>query len=122
LGGGTPAKGQLELDPLDVRLALPVDALLEPEADELVLRGLFPHELGGLGIEVVELPLDDRDQCAGNVLLALRVLERADPPLAGLVLLTHLELVLGGDLLGHRPALNRRRFHATGYYTNPDRL
>ena len=120
--GGHAAERQLDADHLDVRLALAVDALLEAEADELVLRGLPPHELGGLGVEVVELALDDRDHVAGNVLVALRVLERADPPLAGLVLLAHLELVLGRDLLGHGPTLDSRRLHATGYYTNPDRL
>src|SRR5262249_8346174 len=43
----------------------------------------------------------------------LRVLERADPPLAGLVLLAHLELVLGRDLFGHGPSLDRGRLHAT---------
>ena len=102
--GGDAAQRQLDADHLHVRLALAVDALLEAEADELVLGDVSPHELGRLGVEVVELPLDDRDHVAGDVLVALGVLQRADPPLAGLVLVAHLELVLGGDpLRGGRP-------------------
>ena len=61
---------------------------------------LAPHEPGGLGVEVVELALDDRDHVAGDVLVDLGVLERADPALAGLVLVADLQLVLGGDALG----------------------
>jgi hypothetical protein len=82
-------------------LALAVDALLETEADELVLGHLVPHEPGRLGVEVVELALDDRNHVAGDVLIELGVLQRADPSLAGLVLVADLQLVLAGDALGH---------------------
>jgi hypothetical protein len=134
LVGVDPAERQLDPDHLHVRLALAIDALLEPEGDELVLRRLAPHELRGLGVEVVELALEDRDHVARDVLVALRVLERAHLALAGLVLVAHLELVLGRDplarglrlgrrfLRGQQASLDRRRLHATAYYTNPDWL
>ena len=67
-----------ELDPhhLAVGLALAVDALLQAEADELVLA-LAPaeEELRAL-VEVVELLLEDRDDVARDVLEDLRVLAR----------------------------------------------
>src|SRR4029078_12733967 len=72
-----------------------------------------PHELGGLGVEVVELPLADRDHMARNVLVGFRGPEWSAPPLAGLVLLAHLDLGLGRDLFGHGPAFDRGRLHAT---------
>ena len=96
--GGDAAERELDADHLDVGLALAVDALLEAEADELVLGRVAAHELGGLGVEVVELPLEDRDHVAGDVLVDLGVLERADLALAGLVAsVADLELVLLGD-------------------------
>jgi len=72
-----PAEGQLHADHLHVRLALAVDALLEAELDELVFGHLALQELAGLRLEVVELPLDDRDHVPGDVLQNLRVLKRA---------------------------------------------
>ena len=40
--------------------------------------GMSPgEEFGGLGLEVVELPLDDRDHVPGHVLQDLGVRERA---------------------------------------------
>ena len=118
--GGDAAQRQLDADHLHVGLALAVDALLEAEADELVLGDLAPHEPGGLGVEVVELPLDDRDHVAGDVLVDLGVLERADPALAGLVLVADLQLVLGGDALGHRADADqmprRRALHGCGLH------
>jgi hypothetical protein len=68
-------------DHLDVGLALAVDALLEAEADELVLGRVAVEELPGLGVEVVELLLEDRDDVPGDVLVDLGVLERALLPL-----------------------------------------
>ncbi len=67
-------------------LALAVDALLQAEADELVLGGLTVEELAGLGVEVVELALEDRDHVPGDVLVDLGVLERAELALALLLL------------------------------------
>ena len=92
---GDAAEGKLDPDHLHVGLALAVDALFEAEADELVFRQALGEELLGFVVEVVELALDDRDHVAGDVLVGLRVLERADPALAPLL------LVLGDDDL-HR--------------------
>ena len=75
--GRDAAHRQLHADHLDVGLALAVDALLEAEADELRLRRLAAQELRRLGVEVVELALEDRDDVAGNVLEDLGVLDRA---------------------------------------------
>ncbi len=75
--GVDAAERQLDADHLDVRLTLAVDALLEPEADELVLRRLAVEELGRLGVEVVELALEDRDDVPGDVLDDLGVAQRA---------------------------------------------
>ena len=73
--GVTPPKGSLIADHLHVGLALAVDALLQAEADELVLGRVAGEELLGLVVEVVEL-LDDRgDDVAGDVLVDLGVLE-----------------------------------------------
>ena len=80
------AEGKLDADHLHVGLALAVDALFEPEADELVLRQLAGEELLGFVVEVVELALDDRDDVPGDVLVGLRVLEGADAALAPLLL------------------------------------
>ena len=71
------AERQLHPDHLDVGLALAVDALLQAEADELVLGRVAGEELLGLVVEVVELALEDRDDVPGNVLEHLRVVERA---------------------------------------------
>src|SRR5207248_8253027 len=60
-----------------VRLALAVDALLQPEADEGVLGLLTGEEPLRAFVEVVELALEDRDDVAGDVLVDLGVLERA---------------------------------------------
>ena len=84
--GRDPAEGKLDPDHLDVGLALPVDALFEAEADELVLLQLAGEELLGFVVEVVELALDDRDDVAGDVLVGLRVLQGPDPALAPLLL------------------------------------
>ena len=81
-----PAEGELDPDHLDVGLTLPVDALFEAEADELVLFELAGEELLGFVVEVVELALDDRDDVAGDVLVGLRVGQRPDPAFAPLLL------------------------------------
>ncbi len=83
---GDAAEGQLHPDHLDVGLALPVDALLEAEADELVFRQLSGEELLGFVVEVVELALDDRDDVPRDVLVGLGVLESPGPALAVLLL------------------------------------
>src|SRR5215212_289348 len=75
--GCDAAHRQLDAAHLDVRLALAVDALLEPEADELVLRDLPAEELLRLVVEVVELALDDRDEVTRDVLEDLGVREGA---------------------------------------------
>ena len=95
------AERQLHADHLHARLALPVDALLEAEADELVLGGLPVEELARLVVEVVELVLEDRDDVAGDVLVDLRVLARPDRPLP-LLDLAHVlvEVCFGGLRLG----------------------
>ena len=67
LVGGDAAEGQLDADHLHVGLALAIDALLEPEADELVLRESGRRGTLGFVVEVVELALDDRDDVAGDV-------------------------------------------------------
>src|SRR3954452_15346397 len=84
--GADAAVGKLHADHLDVGLALAVDALLEAEADELLLGLLASQEAGGLRVEVVELALEDRDHVAGDVLVDLGVLQRADSALAVLLL------------------------------------
>ena len=76
------AEGQLDADHLHVGLALAVDALLEPEADELVLGRVAGEELLGLVVEVVELALEDRDDVPRDVLEDLGVFERALAALA----------------------------------------
>ena len=80
--GVTPPSGSLHADHLDVGLALAVDALLEAEADELSSVWLAAQELRGLGVEVVELALEDRDHVSRHVLVDLGVLERAELALA----------------------------------------
>jgi hypothetical protein len=96
--GVDAAERQLHADHLHVGLALAVDPLLEAEADELVLEDVAPHELRRLGVEVVELALEDRDHVPGDVLVHLRVLQRADLALAAVALLAvHVEFVLGSD-------------------------
>ncbi len=84
---GDAAEGKLDPDHLHVGLALAVDALLEAEADELVLGDLAGEESLGFIVEVVELPLDDRDDVAGDVAVGLRVLQGAGAALAPLLLL-----------------------------------
>src|SRR5215207_6262667 len=74
---GDAAERQLHADHLDVRLALSVDALLEPEADELGLLGLAGEVLLRFVVEVVELAPEDRDHVPGDVLVDLGVLERS---------------------------------------------
>ena len=75
--GRDAAHRQLHADHLHVGLALAVDALLQAEADELRLRRLAAQELRRLGVEVVELALEDGDDVAGDVLEDLGVLDRA---------------------------------------------
>src|SRR6201999_1838030 len=77
--GRDAAEGELDADHLHVRLALAVDALLQAEADELVLGRLTVEELRRLGLEVLELALEDRDDVTRDVLTDLRVLEGAGP-------------------------------------------
>ncbi len=109
--GSNAAEGKLDADHLDVGLALPVDALFEAEADELVFGGVAGEELLGLGVEVVELALEDRDHVAGDVLVALRVLQRAAALAALLLALDDVES--GQDLLSPiRGRRCRNRFHA----------
>ena len=61
---------------------------------------LTVQELARLGVEVVELALDDRDQVARDVVVDLRVLERAQASLALLFLaLLLVELVRRGLVL-----------------------
>jgi hypothetical protein len=72
------AHRQLDADHLDVGLALAVDALLEAELDEFLFGRLAVEVLVGAGVEVVELPLDDRDDVARDVLVDdLRVAQGA---------------------------------------------
>ena len=77
LVGRDAAHRQLDADHLHVGLALAVDALLEAELDEVVLLELALEEAGRLGVEVVELALEDRDHVPRDVLEHLGVLERA---------------------------------------------
>jgi hypothetical protein len=72
-----PAERELHADHLHVGLALPVDALLQTKLDELVFSRLPLEEFRCLGLEVVELALQDRDHVPGHVLEHLWVLQRA---------------------------------------------
>ena len=83
LVGRDAAARELDADHLDGGLALAVDALLEAELDELGLLDVAAQEALGLGVEVVELALDDRDDVAGDVLANLGVLERPWRPAVG---------------------------------------
>ncbi len=71
--GRDPAEGQLHADHLHVGLALAVDALLEAKLDELVFGRIAREVLAGLGLEVLVLALQDRDDVARDVLVDLRV-------------------------------------------------
>src|SRR5262249_22581277 len=62
---------------LHVGLALPVDALLEPELDELLFARLAGEEFRRFGLEVVVLVLEDRNHMPGHVLQDLGILEGA---------------------------------------------
>jgi hypothetical protein len=84
---GDAAEGKLDPDHLHVGLALSIDALLEPEADELVLGNLAGEEGLGFVVEVIELALDDRDDVTGDVAVGLRVLQSPGAALAPLLLL-----------------------------------
>jgi hypothetical protein len=84
--GRDTAPRQLHANHLHVRLALPVDALLEAEADELGLVDLPAEVALGLVVEVVELALEDRDDVPGDVRVDLRVVQGAAAPDAGLLL------------------------------------
>jgi hypothetical protein len=75
--GRDAAEGELHADHLHVGLALPVDALLEAELDELLFDQIALEEALGLALEVVELALKDRDHVARHVLEDLGILERA---------------------------------------------
>src|SRR3954449_2332981 len=65
------AVGELHADHLDVGLALAIDALLQAEADELLLGLLASQEAGGLGVEVVEFALENRDDVPRDVVVDL---------------------------------------------------
>ena len=111
--GGDAAERQLDADHLHVGLTLAVDALLEAEADELVLGGLAVEELAGLVVEVVELVWRIGITWPGDVLVDLRVLAGAERPLALLdLVLVLVEVGFGGlRLVGlglHWAALARR--------------
>src|SRR5206468_284891 len=67
LGRDAP-EGQLDPHHLALGLALAVDALLEAELDERVLVEVALQEARGLRVEVVELPLEDRDYMSRDVL------------------------------------------------------
>ena len=73
--GRHAAERELDPDHLHVGLALAVDALLEAELDELVPVELALQEARRLGVEVVELALEDRDDVPGYVLEHLGILE-----------------------------------------------
>ena len=55
------------------------------------------EELLGFVVEVVELALDDRDDVPGDVLVGLRVLERADAALALLLLVLRYDDLHDGE-------------------------
>ncbi len=73
------AEWQLHADHLTLGLTLAVDALLEAEADELVLGDVAGEEATGLGVEVVELALEHLDHLARSV-EQLRICQRAPAP------------------------------------------
>ena len=73
--GRDAAHRQLDAHHLDVGLALAVHTLLEAELDEVVLSQLALEIPRRLGVEIVELMLEDRDHVAGDVLDHLRVVE-----------------------------------------------
>ena len=114
-----PPERQLHPDHLRVGLALAVHALLEAELDELVLGLLAAHEPRGLGVEIVELALEDRDEVPGDVLVDLGVLERPDLALA---LLRLGEVLVELGRIGGRLRLRGggRRLHADAVLQNPD--
>ena len=65
--GRNAAERQLHADHLHVGLPLPVDALLEPESDELLFDAP-PGQIGlSLGGEVRELLVEDLDHTPGGV-------------------------------------------------------
>src|SRR5215211_2818592 len=101
--GCDAAEGQLHPYHLDVGLALAVHAQPQPEADELLLGRRAAEELLGLVVEVVELPLEHRDDVARYVLDDLRVVERALPaPTFGLYRDRFHDWVLRGFESGER--------------------
>ena len=75
--GGDATHGELHPHHLHVGLALTVDALAQPELGEIIGLELALEKARGLGVEVVELSLEDRDHVTGHVLQHLRVLARA---------------------------------------------
>ena len=75
--GVDPTERQLDANHLPVGLPLAVDALLEAEADELDLFELAAEELPRLGVEVVELALEDRNHVPGDIGTDLGAGERA---------------------------------------------
>ena len=77
--GRDAAPRDLDADHLHVGLALAVHALLQAEADELVLGRVAGEELGRLGVEVVELALEDRDHVPRDVLVDLGIGEGPRP-------------------------------------------
>ena len=77
------------------RLALPVDTLLEPEADEQLLLSLAAHEGRGFGLEVIELLLDYRDH------LTRGVCKRGNRPFGRGHRHSSLELALEGRVPNH---------------------
>ena len=105
LVGRDAADRQLDPDHLHVGLALAVDALLEAELDELVVLELALQEARRLGVEVVELALEDRDHVPRNVLEHLGVLERSGPAVT----------VMGGRLGG----VGTRAWRRCGVHRTP---
>ncbi len=66
--GGDAAEGELHADHLHIGLTLAVDALAQAELDEFVFLHAARQELRGFGLEVVVLPLQDRDHMSWDVL------------------------------------------------------
>ena len=78
------------------------------------------RNLLGLGVEVVELALDDRDHVPGDVLVDLGVLERAELALAVLVLAGSTSSLCSAAIRSAAVASGGGGLHARPYYTNPD--
>ena len=110
--GGDPAQGQLDPDELHVGLALAVNTLLEAEFDEVVLLQLTLEVAGGLGVEVVELALQDGITWPGTF-PAPRGLERAGAGRRTATLVSIDAGSIGGPWVGNRSARAGRIHEST---------